>query len=148
MDTQKVQAMKKVYFACSIAGGRDHAHVYSDVVNFIKISGAKVISELFADKVLTDAVGMKMVPSLVWHRDVKWVLDADAIIAEVTQPSLGVGYEIAKAEDNGKPILALFCIESGRRLSPMIDGNPNVTVIRYREIKETKKAVAEFIKNL
>lgn len=39
------------------------------------------------------------------------------LIAEVTQPSLGVGYEIGRAMERGKPILCLFRPSSGRGLS-------------------------------
>ena len=37
------------------------------------------------------------------------------LIAEVTQPSLGVGYEIGRALDMNKKILCLFRPDSGRR---------------------------------
>jgi len=140
--------MKKIYFACSIAGGRDHAHVYSDIIGYIKSTGAELMSELFADKELKPEVGMNMDPAEVWKRDVDWIKAADAIVAEVTQPSLGVGYEIGKVEDSNKPVLALFYDGSGRRLSPMIAGNPHVTVVRYNNIKETKSAIIQFLNSL
>jgi hypothetical protein len=37
-----------------------------------------------------------------------WLKEADVIVAEVSTPSLGVGYEIGKAEDMGKRILCLY----------------------------------------
>ena len=64
---------------------------------------------------------------------------ADAVIAEVSQPSLGVGYEIGVAEKIGKPILCLFDeSQSEFRLSAMLSGNPKVQVIRYRAITSEK----------
>lgn len=141
--------MKKIYFACSIAGGRDHAHVYGDIVAYIKKAGMHIVSEMFADKVLDkDKVGMTMEPIEVWERDIDWIASVDALIAEVTQPSLGVGYEIGKAEELDKPILALFCEDAGRRLSPMISGNPNVQVCRYHDVKETEKVIQKFVASL
>jgi nucleoside 2-deoxyribosyltransferase len=148
MGSKRIQKMKKVYFACSIAGGRDHAHVYGDIVNYIKASGLHVLSELFSDKELRPEVGMNLDPAFVWQRDVDWVKEADLFIAEVTQPSLGVGYEIAIAEALGKPVLGLFYKNSGRRLSPMIVGNPNVAIFEYEDVIETKSAIADFIKKL
>jgi nucleoside 2-deoxyribosyltransferase len=139
--------MKKVYFACSIAGGRDHAHVYTDIVEYIKEARGQVLSELFAAKELTDEVGMNMDPHFVWNRDVEWVKEADVIIAEVTQPSLGVGYELGLAEKLEKPILALFDDTSGRRLSPMVSGNPAIHVIRYKDILETKMAIQKLLED-
>ncbi len=46
--------MKKVYFACSIRGGRDDADVYSELVQMIK-KYAEVLTEIFADQKLTAA---------------------------------------------------------------------------------------------
>ncbi len=140
--------MKKIYFACSIAGGRDHAHVYPEIVRYIKSTGAQVSSEMFSEAVLKPEVGMKMEPNFVWKRDTDWVREANAVIAEVTQPSLGVGYEIGIAHELGKPVLALFYPQPGRRLSPMIAGDPNVTVFEYRDVGETEAAIGKFIKLL
>lgn len=140
--------MKKVYFGCSISAGRDHAHVYGDIVAYIKAAGAEVISEMFADQELKPEVGMKKNPAKVWKRDVGWVQKADALIAEVTQPSLGVGYEIAIAEQNGIPVLALFYTGYDRWLSPMITGNPYIHVFKYDSIKETEKVISKFIASL
>ena len=53
------------------------------------------------------------------------------MVAEVTVPSLGVGYEIAVALAHGIPVLALFRPEEGRRLSAMIAGAPGVQVAEY-----------------
>ncbi len=140
--------MKKIYFGCSIAGGRDHADFYSGIVKLIKGSGAEVMSEMFADKELKAEVGTNLDPTFVWKRDTKWINEADALIMEVTQPSLGVGYEIGKAEEFNKPVFALFYAPSDRRLSPMISGNPNVKVIEYKQIRELEKPILEFIESL
>src|SRR5438477_634704 len=120
--------MKKIYFGCSIAGGRDHAHVYQDIVNYIKDADAHVITEIFASKELTQEVGMSMDPAFVWKRDTKWLESSDAVITEVTTPSLGVGYELGRGEELNKPMLALFYKDSGKRLTPMITGNPIIQV--------------------
>jgi len=145
MAQKRICVMKKVYFACSIAGGRDQAHVYSDIVEYIKEANGHVLSELFAAKELTNEVGMNMEPAFVWNRDVNWVKEADVIIAEVTQPSLGVGYELGLAEQIKTPVLALFDETSDRRLSPMISGNPHIQIVRYKNIRETKQAIKRFL---
>ena len=146
--------MKKVFFSCSIAGGRDHAHIYEDIVSYIKEAGMHVLSEIFADKSLTvedgtkHKLGKKLSDEEIRKWDLDWLNEADAVVAEVTQPSLGVGYEIAMAEMLKKPVLALFYKDSGRRLSPMIAGNPHVIVFEYSDAKETESAIVNFIKNL
>lgn len=138
--------MKKVYFACSIRGGRDDAAIYKKLVETIK-KDAKVLTEIFADKKLT-AAGMKDPPGDIWSNDIRWIEQAHALIAEVTNPSLGVGYEIAKAEKMGKPILCLFRPEGERKLSAMIQGSPSATVVEYRQFKTAAHAIQEFIGNI
>ena len=44
----------------------------------------------------------------IYNRDIKWLQSADAIVAEVTSPSIGVGYELGIAEKLKKPILCLY----------------------------------------
>jgi hypothetical protein len=140
----------KVYFGGSISGGRDHAHTYQEIVDGIKKCGAKVLSEIFADATLTAEVGHTKDMTLreIWQRDVDWINMADAIIAEVTQPSLGVGYEIALAESLNKPVLVLFNASAGRRLSPMIGGSPRVTVLTYNQVSDIQPGIKKFLGSL
>lgn len=138
--------MKKIYFACSIRGGRDDAEIYAELVASIK-KRAEVLTEIFADQKLTSA-GMNKPSSDIWSIDMAWVTAADGLIAEVTNPSLGVGYEIAKAEDMHKPILCLFRPSSERKLSAMIGGNPKVIVIEYQTPSQAEAAIIEFISKL
>lgn len=141
----------KVYFACSITGGRDNAHLYQDIVDAIKESGAELLSELFADQSVDSTKGLSVSKNMskqeVWEWDLNWVKEADLIIAEVTQPSLGVGYEIAKAEEWGKPILTLFYGHSDKRLSAMIEGSTMNNTKYYANSKVVKTLVKQFIKS-
>jgi len=138
--------MLKIYFACSIRGGRGDAPVYAEMVEHINTQ-AIVLSEIFADQKLTPQ-GSAGESSDIYKKDMGWVREADAIIAEVTNPSLGVGYEIAKAEEWGKPILALFRDTGERKLSAMIDGSQHVQVFTYETSDQAKAAVDAFLKSI
>jgi len=144
--------MKKIYFACAITAGRDHAHVYPKIVEEIKANGMHVLSEMFADKSIDAAKGLAakqgMTPADVWKWDLDWVHESDGVIAEISQPSLGVGYEIAKAHEWNKPVLALYKRQPNRKPSTLIVGSPNVTLFEYDDIAETKPAIANFLRNL
>lgn len=135
----------KIYFACSIRGGRDDAEIYAALASHIK-SRATLLTEAFADSRLT-AQGMDKSNDLIWQTDIDWIKEADAVIAEVTNPSLGVGYEIAKAEEWNKPVLALYRPKNDRRLSAMIEGSPGANVVYYSNLIEAKTAIDNFIKN-
>lgn len=135
--------MKKVYFACSIRGGRDDADLYAELVQTIK-ERAEVLTEIFADQKLTPQ-GMNKPAREIWETDLAWVKEADAVIAEVTNPSLGVGYEIAKAEEWGKPVLALYRPSSERKLSAMILGSPRVQNYEYSTLSEAAAIIKQFL---
>lgn len=134
----------KVYFACSIRGGRNDAELYVELAEHIN-SKATLLTEIFADGKLTSQ-GMNKPSSDIWSTDIAWIKEADIIIAEVTNPSLGVGYEIAKAEEWNKPVLALFRPSEERRLSAMVDGSPNTDTVYYANSEQAQKAIDNFIK--
>ena len=138
--------MKKVYFACSIRSGRRDAETYGELVTIIK-KYAEVLTEVFADKTLTTA-GSAGPSGDIWSNDIRWIGQADAVIAEVTSPSLGVGYEIARAEKMGKPVLCLFRPGGERKLSAMIDGSPGATIFEYTDPASAEHAISTFLHNL
>ena len=137
----------KIYFACSIRGGRDHAHTYQALVTSIKEAGAEVLSELFADKNIEAKEGTKhkLTDRDIWEDDIAMIRSADAVIADVTNASLGVGYEIAKAEEWGKPVLALYQPHPDRRLSAMIAGSTRIVNASYTSPEEAGQAIKAFI---
>jgi len=136
----------KIYFACSIRGGRDDAELYYDLVQYIKTK-ATILTEIFADGRLTSK-GMNKPSADIWKTDIAWVKESDAIIAEATNPSLGVGYEIAKAEEWGKPVLALFRDDGAHKLSAMVEGSPMTTVAYYKTLDQAQLAIDDFLKKL
>lgn len=87
-------------------------------------------------------------PRTVYERDVAWMRSADALIAEVSVPSHGVGYEIGYALELGKPVLCLH--EQGRAVSKMITGNPhpNLTVSAYQDPIQAADLTREFVSRL
>ncbi|XP_076600003.1 5-hydroxymethyl-dUMP N-hydrolase isoform X2 [Chaetodon auriga] len=105
----------KVYFCGSIRGGRDDVHVYRRIVEKLRSYGT-VLTEHVSSSQLSDrgedatAAGDRA----IHDRDVDWLRQSDVIVAEVTQPSLGVGYELGRAVDMKKKIFCLFRPSSGR----------------------------------
>ncbi len=90
-------------------------------------------NELFDDKL--NEKGEDISENAIFERDTEWLKESDIIVAEVTQPSLGVGYEIAIGESLGKRIICLFKQKSGN-LSAMIKGNRKLEVLEYKSFKE------------
>lgn len=134
--------MKNVYFACSIRGGGDMSQ-YQRIADAVKSAGSTLLSEVFVNDALQYG-GSPLPEAEIYARDIAWIKQADAIIAEVTNPSLGVGYELAYAEQLGKPILCLFAASSDKKLSAMVRGNPYVSIIDYDKTTDLTRSIQEF----
>jgi hypothetical protein len=139
--------MKKIYFASSIRGGRGDSAIYSELINIIK-RHAQVLSEHFDSEDRPHSEHQKLSDKEIWKRDINWLQEADAIIAEVTTPSLGVGYEIAKAEEWHKPILALYRQQPDKKLSAMIAGSPDLKLVEYSTPSEAESEIIKFLNSL
>lgn len=137
----------KIYFAASMYGSFEDEEWYFQIVTFLKRYGAEVLTENRKDAESPE-LGEKEMSVLVYERDVKWLGDADVMIAEVTTPSLEVGYEIGLAESLGKPILCFFRKHNHNVLSPMIAGNSNVVVRQYESQLDIEKYIKYFFKHL
>jgi len=136
--------MIKIYFAGSIRGGRSDAAKYNDLIAYIRTM-AQVLTEHVGAHPLSGLGEEGLTDARIYVRDMEWLSHCDAVIAEVSTPSLGVGYEIARAATMGKPVLALFNDQSGFSLSAMISGSPDVRICRYQDISQAKSDVREFI---
>ena len=125
----------KIYFAGSIRGGRDDQEVYFSVIKELGKYG-QVLTEHIGDKALTGQGEISNTNSFIFERDMSWVKEADIIVAEVTTPSLGVGFEIGQAEAMGKPIICVYRKTEGKLLSAMVSGNPYLKIFEYAGIND------------
>ena len=78
----------------------------------------------------------------------EWLQSADIVVAEVTTPSLGVGYELGIAEKLNIPVLCLYRPDKGNRLSAMVSGNAIFTCKEYSVFIEAQKCIDDFIQPL
>lgn len=131
-----------IYFAGAIRGGREDSARYLEIVRLLKSYG-DVLTEHIGAAELSDA-GETMDDCEIHDRDLAWLKSAHYLVAEVTAPSLGVGYEIGRATEWGTPVLCLFRPASGRVLSAMIAGSSGVKVREYESMVELKNIFDEF----
>jgi hypothetical protein len=134
-----------IYFAASIRGGREHADLYRPVIEHLQSFGT-VLSEHVGDRSLSAEQGEDLDSRFIHDRDMGWLEAADILVAEVSAPSLGVGYEVASAVQAGKPILCLYRPQTGTRLSAMIEGCPQAVVVTYTSLEEAMRAIDGFMK--
>jgi len=82
----------------------------------------------------------------IYKRDLSWLRETDVFIAEISTSSLGVGYEIAKAEELGKRILCLCRKpEDGKKISAMMTGNKNIILKEYNDLDEAFSFIDDFL---
>jgi nucleoside 2-deoxyribosyltransferase len=132
-----------IYFCGSIRGGRDLAVTYEKMIDMLGSYG-KVLTEHLGsdeeiesnDRVLTDKE--------IHDRDLQWIVESDLLVADVTVPSLGVGYEIGRAIEMGKPILCLIKQDSEYTISAMIAGSDSVEMKYYKRVEEVKDLFEAF----
>lgn len=90
----------------AVRGGRGDVSWYNSLIEHCKRAGSVLTEHI--GKPSIEAMGETGVSeSFIYTRDVDWLADAHAVVAEVTQPSLGVGYELGFAEAHRIPTLCL-----------------------------------------
>lgn len=120
-----------IYFAGSIRGGRGDQALYEQIIDLLKQHGT-VLTEHLGDATLTSA-GEALDDCAIHDRDLEWLRRSDVLVAEVTTPSLGVGYEIGRAVEWGKRVICLYRPSRERQLSGMIAGCAGVVVREYSD---------------
>ncbi len=136
-----------IYFACSITGGREFEEVYQKMVAALLAAGHEIPTSHLVEAEVLDKERV-LAPRDVYLRDVKWIDGCDVLIAEVSVPSHGVGYEIGYALQERKPVLCIY--QKDRRVSKMITGNPHslLRVEGYSDLEESIQKMNVFLLSL
>ena len=134
----------KIYFAGSISGGRGDRNLYNNLIEYIKNYGT-VLTEFIGSDKLLETGEQNISDKEIHDRDLAWLLEADVLIAEVTTPSLGVGYEIGRAVEHGKTVLCLYRESKNKRLSAMIAGCSAVYNTKYNDLQDAKSIIRNFL---
>jgi hypothetical protein len=125
--------MKTIYFSGSISGGRRDVPLYRRIVAAMEAEGHRVL----AGNVIADHIGDEgepLEPAAIFGRDLRWIDEADVLVAEVSMPSTGVGYEIAAARyRNRMPVIALYRPAHTRRCTAMVAGDEAIRLIEYSD---------------
>ncbi len=135
----------KIYFAGSIRAGREDAAIYGAIISRLQSLG-EVLTEHVGYISLSQAGEDGADDRSIYDRDMAWLESCDCIVAEVTTPSLGVGYELAWAVAIKKPALCLYRMIPGRRISAMIAGSPGIQTASYASLEEFENIVEDFLR--
>lgn len=133
-----------IYFAGAIRGGRGDQALYLDIIDRLQDYGT-VLTEHVGDANLVE--GSENAADCDIHdRDLDWLRSADVLVAEVTTPSLGVGYEIGRAVEWGTRVICLYRPSDGKRLSGMIAGCNQLSVHEYSHLADVDRILQKALK--
>ncbi len=133
----------KIYFCGSIRGGRQLATTYEKLITMLSGYGKVLTEHLGSDEIIENKDRI-LTDKEIHDRDLQWVRESNVVVADVTVPSLGVGYEIGRAIEMGKPLLCLFNTSSDYTLSAMISGCDEVVNHPYQNTDELAKILDQF----
>lgn len=135
-----------IYCAGPIRGDVTYQKLFIKVIDYLESQGHTVLAE-FSGKFSSS---IPLTDKQTYKRDLKWIDGSKLMIAEISGPSLGVGFEIAYAIFQRKiPVLAIYNSEV-QNISSMLAGcdSPLLTIQKYRDEDEMKRIIRNYISKL
>ncbi|MCK4848938.1 MAG: nucleoside 2-deoxyribosyltransferase [Candidatus Heimdallarchaeota archaeon] len=138
----------KVYLSGAIRGGRQLQNIYQIILDFLQEDDHDVLTYHVAKKNILE-IETNQKDTEIFIQDLLWLEECDCVIAEVSVPSLGVGYEIAYTLTRKKPVLAIYDSQLGP-ISAMISGNNSsfISVFSYSSIPQLLEHLSSFFKKI
>jgi nucleoside 2-deoxyribosyltransferase len=122
-----------IYFAGAISGGRGDVAQYREIVSTLESDGHRVLAGAVAAETV-GADGERLESRAIFDRDMQWIAEADVLVAEVSMPSTGVGYEIAAARYRRDiPVICLYRPAYTKRCTAMVGGDLGIELIEYQD---------------
>ena len=134
----------KIYVSGSIYGGLEKIDTYKVLIDELEKYGEVLTKQIADPNTIDNEVNQK--DEDIYNDLENKLISADILIAEVTIPSLGVGYEIGYADKLGKRIIAIYDENYITKVSTMIRGNQRITLIPYRDINDIINKLGDIIK--
>jgi 2'-deoxynucleoside 5'-phosphate N-hydrolase len=136
----------QIFVAGAVTGGRPQIDALRHIVTAIQDSGHEPVNTHIAKQnIAAYQHGMDAV--CIWAKARAVLKEAAAVIAEVSTPSTGLGYELClAAEMLGKPVLCLY--KADTEISPVISGTQVATLrlAPWQNGTEIEKACQTFLR--
>jgi 2'-deoxynucleoside 5'-phosphate N-hydrolase len=132
----------RIYLAAAMTNPARDPDVLGRLLEHIEGSGHSVPTRhiVQADARQRDA---SITDAELARRDLDWVSSCDALVAEVSTPSHGVGVEVMTALGGSVPVLLLR--REGVPVSRLLTGLPGVRSATYQAIAEACAAIDAFL---
>lgn len=134
----------KIYVSGSIYGGTQKIDTYKILIEELEKYG-EVVDQQIADLNTIANEDYQNDEDIYKDLELK-LMAADIVFAEVSVPSLGVGYELGFADKIGKKIVAVYDENYTKKVSTMIRGNKRIRLIPYKDIEEITSNLESLLK--
>jgi len=132
----------RIYLACTVRGDRRGVVAARAIADRLQRHGHEVLNaHLLSDDVET--AESQLTEEEVYRRDVERLSTCDALVAEASGSSYGVGFEVGyvlgRARHTGQQIVILYDAERRNSISRLITGNCDAvccTTCAYRSIDD------------
>jgi 2'-deoxynucleoside 5'-phosphate N-hydrolase len=131
----------RIYLACTVRGDRATVLAARRIHDCLRRMGHEVLtSHLLDDNV--DQAESRLTDGDVYRRDLEWLTGADAVVAEASGSSYGVGFEVGfvlgRAAGTGQRALVLYDASRQGKVSRLISGldHPAARVLAYGSLDE------------
>lgn len=135
----------RVYLAAAMTNASRDVGAIEALLETIESCGHQVPTRHVADPLGREVEGAVADVDIA-RRDLDWVAGCDALVAEVSTPSHGVGVEVAAALLHGLPVLLVH--RTGAQVSRLLLGLAGIEVAAYAQTAEAAAAVREFLARL
>lgn len=137
----------KVYFTTSIKDADKNDNI-NTILKTIKELGHSV--EQYNDKKRSEAAKTDADSVNAYKYFTSAIKKCDFVVAEISEQSASVGYEIAFALEEKKPVLVLYEETKARSLSALFRGNKSrhLKVRKYKGDREIESAVKFFVNDV
>ena len=124
----------KIYVSGSIYGGTQKIDTYKILIEELEKYGEVLNKQIADPNVIANEV-YKKDEDIFKDLEDKLII-SDVLVAEVSIPALGVGYELGFADKLNKRIIAIYDETYTPKVTTMIRGNKRITLIPYQRIEE------------
>ena len=124
----------KIYLSGSMYGGTQKIDTYKILVKELEKFGEVLNKQVADEEAIANEKYQK--DEDIFENLEKKLNEADIIFAEVSIPSLGVGYELGYGDKLNKKIVAIYDKNYVEKVSTMIRGNKRINLISYTNIYE------------
>lgn len=143
----------KIHFTVSFRGAEQNREQMSALLKALKAEGHKITLRPFAvddadvderSKQIEDLIETRTGSSAsdIYKLTLKRIREADVVISDSTVPSSGIGYEIAMAQNEKKPILTLHNKSAENSRAQVLSGNQD-RLFEFAEYSTVDEAMSE-----